>query len=137
MSDYTVSAKIREANVALLVLTQSQTSLLPPHKNKDQAHVLMLNLRNRMIFRAADEECAKRSADFIGKKRVQKRSRSIGNKGVQYSYQEAEEHKVKTWQLRQLPSFSPILIHVGKPGRFKRSVLQPLTGREVHPFHNS
>ena len=54
MSDYTVSGKIREANVALIVLTQSYLSLLPPHANKDQANVLVLNLRNRMIFRSAD-----------------------------------------------------------------------------------
>jgi type IV secretory pathway TraG/TraD family ATPase VirD4 len=137
MSDYTVSAKIREANVSLLVLTQSQTSLLPPHKNKDQAHVLTLNLRNRMIYRAADEECAKRSADFIGKRKVQKRSRSTGHKGVQYTYQEIEEHKVKTWQLRKLPSFTPILLHAGKPGRYKRTALRPLTGREVTPLRDA
>ena len=28
----------------------------------------LINLRNRMIFRAADEQCAKQSAEFIGKK---------------------------------------------------------------------
>jgi len=43
MSDYTVSGKIREANVALIALTQSYLSLLPPHANKDQANVLVLN----------------------------------------------------------------------------------------------
>ena len=31
MSDYSVSGKIREAKVALIVLTQSYVSLLPPH----------------------------------------------------------------------------------------------------------
>jgi hypothetical protein len=53
MSDYSVSGKIREAKVALIVLTQGYVSLLPPHANKDQANVLVLNLRNRMIFRRA------------------------------------------------------------------------------------
>ena len=85
MSDYTVSGKIREANVALIVLTQSYVSLLPPHANKDQANVLVLNLRNRMIFRAADAECAKQSAECVGKKLVNRRSRSVGSRGVTYS----------------------------------------------------
>jgi type IV secretory pathway TraG/TraD family ATPase VirD4 len=126
MSDYTVSGKIREANVALIILTQSHESLLPPHTNKNQADVLILNLRNRMIFRSADQECAKKSADFIGKKKVTKRSRSIGTRGATYSYQEAEEHKIKTWQLRELPYFTAILVHAGRPGQFKRVSVNPL-----------
>lgn len=126
MSDYTVSGKIREANVALIILTQSHESLLPPHTNKYQADVLILNLRNRMIFRSADQECAKKSADFIGKKRVTKRSRSIGTRGATYSYQDAEEHKIKTWQLRELPYFTAILVHAGRPGQFKRVSVNPL-----------
>jgi TraM recognition site of TraD and TraG len=103
MSDYAVFGKIREANVALIVLTQSYLSLLPPHGNKDLANVLVLNLRNRMIFRAADAECVKQSAEFIGKKIANKRSRSVGSRGVTYSYQETEEYKVKPHQLRAWP----------------------------------
>ena len=34
------------------------------------AKSIALNLRNRLIFRAADEEGAVESADFLGKKRV-------------------------------------------------------------------
>ncbi len=131
MSDYTVSGKIREANVALIILTQSHESLLPPHTNKDQANVLVLNLRNRMIFRAADEQCAKKSADFIGKKRVNKRSRSVGSKGVTYSYQDTEEHKIKAWQLRKMPIFHTVLVHAGRPGQFKKVSLKPLSGHEL------
>lgn len=33
-----------------------------------------MNLRNRMIFRAADEQDTVQSADFLGKKRIIKRS---------------------------------------------------------------
>jgi len=36
----------------------------------DKAKVLTLNLRNRLIFRAADEPDAVQAADFIGKKRI-------------------------------------------------------------------
>ena len=36
--------------------------------------MLVLNLRNRIIFKAADEEGALESADFLGKRTVVKRS---------------------------------------------------------------
>lgn len=131
MSDYTVSGKIREANVALIVLTQSYVSLLPPHAHKDQANVLVLNLRNRMIFRAADAECAKQSAEFIGKKMLNKRSRSVGTRGVTYSYQETEEYKLKPHQLREMPVYRAVLVHAGRPGQFKKLSLKMLTGNEI------
>jgi hypothetical protein len=131
MSDYAVSGKIREANVALIVLTQSYLSLLPPHANKDQANVLVLNLRNRMIFRAADSECAKQSAEFIGKNIVNKRSRSVGLRGVTYSYQETEEYKLKPHQLREIAVYRAVLVHAGRPGQFKRVSLRMLTGTET------
>ena len=49
MSDYTVSGKIREANVALIVLTQSYVSLLPPHANKDLEAVSVLYTRFALV----------------------------------------------------------------------------------------
>ena len=131
MSDYTVSGKIREANVALVVLTQSYVSLLPPHANKDQANVLVLNLRNRMIFRAADAECAKQSAEFIGKKIVKKRSRSVGSRGVTYSYQDTEDYKCHPYRLREMLLYRAILVHAGRPGQFKKVSLRMLTGNEI------
>ena len=131
MSDYTVSGKIREANVALIVLTQSYVSLLPPHANKDQANVLVLNLRNRMIFRAADEDCAKQSAAFIGKKLVNRRSRSVGSRGVTYSYQQTEDFKFHPFKLRELPLYRAVLVHAGRRGQFKRVSLKMLTGNEI------
>ena len=131
MSDYSVSGKIREANVALIVLTQSYVSLLPPHANKDQANVLVLNLRNRMIFRAADEECAKQSAAFIGKKIAKKRSRSVGSRGVTYSYQDTEDYKCHPYKLREMPLYRAILVHAGRPGQFKKVSLRMLTGNEI------
>jgi TraM recognition site of TraD and TraG len=131
MSDYAVSGKIREANVALIVLTQSYLSLLPPHANKDQANVLVLNLRNRMIFRAADAECAKQSAEFIGKKIVNRRSRSVGSRGVSYSYQQAEDYKCHPFRLRELPLYRAVLVHAGRPGQFKKVSLKMLRGTEI------
>ena len=131
MSDYTVSGKIREANVALIVLTQSYLSLLPPHANRDQANVLMLNLRNRMIFRAADAECAKQSAEFIGKRIVNKRSRSVGSRGVTYSYQETEEYKLKPHPAPGDASLSRRPGSCWKAGSVQESSLKMLTGAKI------
>jgi hypothetical protein len=129
--DYAVAGKIREANVALVTITQSYVSLLPPHANKDQENVLILNLRNRMIFRAANEECAKQSAAFIGKNIVKKRSRSVGSRGVTYSYQDTEDYKYQPFLLREMPLYRAVLVHAGRPGQFKRTYLKMLTGAEI------
>jgi hypothetical protein len=131
MSDYSVSGKIREAKVALIVLTQGYVSLLPPHANKDQVNDLVLNLGNRMIFRAADEACAKQSAAFIGKKIVKKRSRSVAGRGVTYSYQDTEDYKGHPFQLREMPLCRAVLVHAGRPGQFKCTYLKMLTGAEI------
>ena len=66
---------------------------MPPLGN-DKAKVLTLNLRNRMIFRSADEADAVQAADFIGKMRIVKRSwgYSAGKRNVNYN--ETEEHKI-------------------------------------------
>ncbi|MGA3182803.1 MAG: type IV secretion system DNA-binding domain-containing protein, partial [Verrucomicrobiota bacterium] len=70
-SDYNCVDVIREAGATIVAAAQSTTSLVPPLGN-DKSRVLTLNLRNRLIFRAADEADAVQSADFLGKKRVVK-----------------------------------------------------------------
>jgi hypothetical protein len=130
------SGKIREAKVALIALTHSYVSLLPPHANKDQANVLVLNLRNRMIFRSADEECAKQSAAFIGKKIVKKRSRSVGSRGVTYSYPDTEDYKYHPFRLRELPLYRAVLVQAGRPGHFKKVSLEMLRGSEIKKTKN-
>jgi type IV secretory pathway TraG/TraD family ATPase VirD4 len=99
-SDYNCVDVIREAGATVVAAAQSTTSLVPPLGN-DKAKVLTLNLRNRLIFRAADEADAVQAADFIGKKRVVKRSWgfSAGKRNVNYS--ETEEHKIKPHKLRK------------------------------------
>src|SRR5260221_4972800 len=131
MSDYSVSGKIREAKVALIVLTQSYVSLLAHHANKYKANAVVFNFGNRMIFRAADEECAKQSAAFIGKKIVKKRSRSVGSRGVTYSYRDTEDYKCHPFLLREMPLYRAVLVHAGRPGQFKRTHLKMLTGVEI------
>lgn len=95
-----------------------------PPLGKDKSRVLTLNLHNRMIFRAADEGDAVQAADFLGKKRVVKRSwgYSAGKRNVNYS--ETEEHKLKPHKLRGLRDHECVLVHCEQG--FRRVRLPPL-----------
>ncbi len=122
-SDYNCVDVIREAGATVVAAAQSTTSLVPPLGN-DKAKVLTLNLRNRLIFRSADEADAVQAADFIGKKRVVKRSWgfSAGKRNVNYS--ETEEHKIKPHKLRNLRDHECVLVHCERG--FRRVKLPPL-----------
>jgi hypothetical protein len=122
-SDYNCVDVIREAAATIVAAAQSTTSLIPPLGN-DKSKVLTLNLRNRMIFRAADEGDAVQAADFLGKKRVVKRSwgYSAGKRNVNYS--ETEEHKLKPHKLRSLRDHECVLVHCERG--FRRVRLPPL-----------
>ncbi len=76
------------------------------------------------FFRDADEADAVQAADFIGKKRIVKRSWgfSAGKRNVNYS--ETEEHKIKPHKLRSLRDHQCIVVHCEKG--FRRTVLLPL-----------
>ena len=122
-SDYNCVDVIREAGATIIAAAQSTTSFVPPLGN-DKSKVLTLNLRNRLIFRAADEADAVQAADFLGKKRVIKRSwgYSAGRRNVNYS--ETEEHKIKPHQLRNLRDHQCVLVHCEKG--FKKVLLPPV-----------
>jgi hypothetical protein len=122
-SDYNCVDVIREAGATIVAAAQSTTSLIPP-LGADKSKVLTLNLRNRMIFRSADEADAVQAADFLGKKLVMKRSwgSSAGKRNVNYS--ENEEHKIKPYQLRSLRDHQCVLVHCEKG--FRRVTLPPL-----------
>ena len=122
-SDYNCVDVIREAGATIVAAAQSTTSLVPP-LGADKSKVLTLNLRNRMIFRSADEADAVQAADFLGKKRVIKRSwgSSAGRRNVNYS--EAEEHKIKPHILRNLHDHECVLVHCEKG--YRRLTLPPL-----------
>jgi hypothetical protein len=122
-SDYNCVDVIREAGATVVAAAQSTTSLVPPLGN-DKAKVLTLNLRNRLIFRAADEADAVQAADFLGKKLVVKRSwgHSAGRQNVNYS--ETEEHKIKPHKLRNLRDHECVLVHCERGHR--RVTLPPL-----------
>jgi len=122
-SDYNCVDVIREAGATVVAAAQSTTSLVPPLGN-DKSKVLTLNLRNRMIFRSADEADAVQAADFIGKKRVVKRSwgYSAGKRNVNYN--ETEEHKIKPHKLRNLRDHECVLVHCERG--FRRVTLPPI-----------
>ena len=122
-SDYNCVDVIREAGATIVAAAQSTTSFVPPLGN-DKSKVLTLNLRNRLIFRAADEADAVQAADFIGKKRVVKRSWgfSAGKRNVNYS--EIEEHKIKPHKLRNLRDHECVVVHCERG--FRRVSLRPL-----------
>ena len=123
MSDYNCVDVIREAGATIVAAAQSTTSLIPP-LGADKSKVLTLNLRNRIIFRSADEADAVQAADFLGKKQVVKRSwgSSAGRRSVNYS--ETEEHKIKPHKLRNLRDHECVLVHCEKG--FQRLTLPPL-----------
>lgn len=122
-SDYNCVDVIREAGATIVAAAQSTTSFVPP-LGSDKSKVLTLNLRNRLIFRAADEADAVQSADFLGKKRVVKRSWgfSAGKRNTNYS--ETEEHKIKPHLLRNLRDHECVFVHCERG--FRRVTLPPL-----------
>lgn len=123
MSDYNSVDVIREANATVVAAAQSSTSFVPP-LGREKAKVLTLNLRNRMIFKAADEEGAVESADFLGKKKVVKKSWGFSGGKASRNYQEQEEHKIKPHILRGLPKHTAVLVHCERG--FRRALLPPL-----------
>jgi hypothetical protein len=122
-SDYNCVDVIREAGATIVAAAQSTTSFVPALGN-DKSKVLTLNLRNRMIFRAADEADAVQAADFLGKKRVVKRSWGFSGGKRNVNYSEAEEHKIKPHKLRNLRDHECVLVHCERG--FRRVTLPPL-----------
>ena len=123
MSDYNCIDVIREAQATVVAAAQSSTSFIPP-LGREKARVFTLNLRNRLIFKAADEEGAVESADFLGKAKIIKRSwgYSAGKRSSNYS--EHDEHKIKPHVLRNLPKHTAVVVHCERG--YRRKLLSPI-----------
>lgn len=65
MSDYNWIDVMREARATLVAAAQSSTSFIPP-LCAEKAKVFTLNLRNRLIFKAADEAGPSKATIFFG-----------------------------------------------------------------------
>jgi len=123
MSDYNSIDVLREAKATLVAAAQSSTSFIPP-LGEEKAKVLTLNLRNRMIFKAADEADAVQSADFLGQREVTKRSWGFSNGLYSRNYFHQEEHRIKPHRLRNLQKHQCVLVHCEKG--YEKTILPPL-----------
>jgi hypothetical protein len=112
-----------EARATVVAAAQSSTSFIPP-LGREKARVFTLNLRNRLIFKAADEEGALESADFLGKKRVIKKSWGYHSGRMSRNYSEQEEHKIKPHTLRNYPKHTAVVVHCERG--YRRKVLSPI-----------
>lgn len=120
LTDHDMAATIREAKAAIVAATQSSTSLIPP-LGKENAAAFTLNLRNRLIFKAADEAGAVESADFLGKREVEKRTRGMSGGRTTYSVSKVDEHVIKPHALRTMKNHEAVIVHCERGWR-KRMV---------------
>ena len=115
---------IRQANATTVMAAQSKLSFIPAAGGKDRAEVTLLNLRNRIVFKAADRGCAESSADFIGKRMHWKKSYTRGKGGRSTTRSREEEYLVKPFELMSLPKFTAIVKHCEKG--FRKAIIHPV-----------
>jgi hypothetical protein len=115
---------IRQAQATTVLAAQSKLSFLPALGSKEKAEVTILNLRNRIVFKAADRGCAESSADFIGKRIIWKRSYTRGRGNHSTTRTREEEYLVKPFELMSLPKFTAIVKHCEKG--YRRSRIHPV-----------
>jgi hypothetical protein len=122
-SDHNIVDLVREAGVAVVAATQSTTSLNPV-LGPEAAKVFTLNLRNRLIFTAADEDDAKASAEFVGKRIVKNKSWTWSAGKRSQTLTEAEDYRIKPHELRRLRKHQCVIVHAN--GRYRKRLLPPL-----------
>lgn len=109
-SDYNVVDKLRDCWLTLLITAQAFESLIPP-QTKEQADVLLLNLKNLIMYRAASEADALRCANALGKRWVERGSRTVHHDHTAYTYQRVEEYRMKPHEFRNLPDHTAVVRH--------------------------
>jgi hypothetical protein len=115
---------IRQTHTTTVMAAQSKTSFLPALQTKEKAEVTLLNLRNRVIFRAADRACAESSADFIGKRMRWKKTYTRSKGQTSTSRTKEEEYLVKPHELAALPKFTAIVKHCERG--YRKCVIRPV-----------
>jgi type IV secretory pathway TraG/TraD family ATPase VirD4 len=116
---------IRQARTTTVLAAQSKLSFLPALGSREKAEVTLLNLRNRIVFKAADRTCAESSADFIGKRPIWKKSYTRGGGAASVTRTREEEYLVKPYELMSLRKFSAVIKHCEK--RYKRVSMPPVS----------
>jgi type IV secretory pathway TraG/TraD family ATPase VirD4 len=96
--------KLRAADVIILAATQLKSSVVNRLKGEQhKAAVVLGNLTNWIIFKAEDDETAEMCAKKIGKKEIQKKSRTVSPEGrVSNTYNKNDEYIAKPEVLRKL-----------------------------------
>ncbi len=121
-SDYNVVDKLRDCWLALIISSQAFESLIPP-QTKEQADVLLLNLKNLLMYRAASETDALRCANALGKRWMERGSRTVHAEHTAYTYQRVEEYRIKPHDFRNLPDHTAIVRHC--TNGYKKVSLRP------------
>ncbi len=131
LSDHKTVDRVRAAKLAIIAGVQSELSL-DPAIGREKRKVFTLNMRSRLIFRAADLEGATASADFLGKRtvwKVTRTSRPLETTAV--TRREQEEHIFKPSKLMRLRDHVAVVVHPSKRWWKKRIV--PCDGRGTKP----
>ncbi len=118
-SDHKVADRIREAGACIIAGMQSEISA--DGIGEKNRKILNLNLRSRLIFRAAENEGATISANFIGKKRVWKKtisSKAFGSRTT--SRRQEQEYLVHPTALELLKDHVALVVHPSKKFLKKR-----------------
>lgn len=121
--DYRFLDRLRAARCAAVIAMQDHTSCYPT-LGKETSLVTLAQLRNRLIFSAPTFESAEITANFIGKREVQKVTRGFNAGRASVSRTPHEEHILKAQDITGLPNHRCHLLHVNK--RLRRKVALPL-----------
>ena len=135
ISDHKVVDRIRAAGAAIIAGMQSELSA-DPATGITKRKVLSLNMRSRLIFRAADLEGATASSDFIGKRQYWKPSKTSKPFGaITYTRREEEEYLIKPAALTRLRDHTAIIAHPSK--RYVKKRVAPVDGAgKTYPWYN-
>lgn len=106
-SDFNVIDRLRDCMLMLVVSAQAFESLIPP-QTKEQAEVLVLNLKNLVMYRAASEADALRCANALGKHWIERATRTVHLDHTAHTYQRVEEYRIKPHEFRACP-ITPLL----------------------------
>ncbi len=127
LADHSTIDRIREAGGCILAGMQSEVSA-DPEVRELKRKVLSLNMRTRLIFRSADPSGASLSAEFIGKRKVWKRtvsSKAFGTRTI--SRRQEYEFKIPATKLERLGDHMAVVVHPSK--RHVRKTIAPVDGR--------
>lgn len=118
---------LRASSCTTVMATQMHSAIYAACAEEKAGRVTVGNLRNRIIFAAADYESAEESAKFLGKQKGETISRSSGKSGTSISRSTEEKFLVEPFRFmpKELPKFTAYVCHAD--GAFKRMFIPPAT----------